>query len=69
MCTVLNYVKHFIVFVSAVGSCISIVAFVSLVGAPAGVATSTIELKMCAWTAWIKMYKSIINKKEKEKVR
>ena len=67
MCTVLNYVKHFIAFVSAVGSCISIVAFVSLVGVPAGVATSAIELKCAHELHELKGISQLSTKKKKKK--
>ena len=40
--------------------------FFSLVGIPIGITSSPIGLKMCAITAGIKKYKSIIKKMKKE---
>ena len=37
-----------------------------LVGIPIGIASSTVELNICAITAGIKKYMSIIKKKEKK---
>ena len=61
----LNYFEHFLVFVSAVSGCFSISAFASLVGVPVGIASSTVELKICTLNVGIKNYRSIINKKNK----
>ena len=44
---VLNYFEHFLVFASAFSGCFSISAFASLVGVPVGIASSTVELKIC----------------------
>ena len=41
-------------------------AFASLVGIPLGITSSAIGLKLCAITAGIKKYKSIIKKKKKK---
>ena len=62
---VLNYFEHFLVFISAVSGCFSISVFASLVGVPVGIASSAVELKICALNVGIKSYKSIINKKNK----
>ena len=40
--------------------------FVSLVGIPIGITSSAVGLKICAITAGIKKFKSIINKKKKK---
>ena len=56
---VLNYFEHFLVFISAVSGCFSISVFASLVGVPVGIASSTVELKICALNVGIKSYKSI----------
>ena len=40
--------------------------FSSLIGIPVGITSSTIELKICAITAVIKKYKSIIKKKKRK---
>ena len=46
--------------------CISIYDFVSLLGIIIGIASSNIGLKICAITAGIRKYKSIIKKKKKK---
>ena len=56
MCRVLNCFEHFLVLVSAVSVCVSICAFVSLVGVPVGIASSAVGLKICALTTVIKKY-------------
>ena len=61
VCTTLNYIEHFLILASTVTGCISISAFASLVGIPIGIMSSAIRLKICAITAGIKKYKSIIN--------
>ena len=62
---ILNYIKHLLVSDSAVTGCVSIFAFVPLVGIPFGIMSSAVWLKICAITAGIKKYKSIIMKKKK----
>ena len=62
--TTLNYIEHFLILASAITGCISISAFVSLVGIPIGITSSAKGLKLCAITAEIK--KSIIKKKKKK---
>ena len=47
-------------------SCISISAFVSLFSILVGIKSSSVGIKMCAITAEIKKYKSIINEKKKK---
>ena len=47
-------------------SCISISAFVSLFFILVGIKSSSVGIKMCAITAEIKKYKSIINEKKKK---
>ena len=44
---------------------LSVVVF-QLVGVPVGITRSAVELKLCAITAGIKKYKSIIEKKGKK---
>ena len=64
VCKALNYFQHFLVFISAVGGCVSISAFASLIGdVPIVITSSELGLKICAITAGIKQYKSIIKKK------
>ena len=52
-----------------IDGCISISAFTSLIDIPTGITSSAIELKVCAITAEIKKYKSIIKKKKKKHAR
>ena len=44
-CRALNYFEHFLVFVSAVSDCVSLSAFTSLAGAPAGIESSAVGIK------------------------
>ena len=60
ICTTLNYIENFLILDSAVTGCISTSAFASLLGIPIGITSSTIRSKICAITAGIKKYKSII---------
>ena len=55
---VLNYVEHLLILTSTVTDCVSIAAFAS--GVPAGIASFSVGLKICAITAGIK-------KKEEQK--
>ena len=66
VCTTLNYIEHFLILASTITGCISISAFASLLGIPIGITSSAIGLKICAITAGIKKYKSIIKKKKKK---
>ena len=58
--------EHLLILTSAVTGCVSISAFSSLVGLPIGTASSAVALKICAITAGIKKYKSLIKKKRKK---
>ena len=58
--------EHLLILTSTVTGCVSISAFSSLVGLPIGTASSAVALKICAITAGIKKYKSIIKKKRKK---
>ena len=60
----MNYIEYLFILASAVTECVSISA--SLVGIPVGIMNSAVELKICARTAGIKKYKSIIEKKKKK---
>ena len=62
----MNYIEHLLVSISTVTGCVSISAFVFLVGIPIGITSSAIGLKCCVTTAGIKNYKSIIQKKKKK---
>ena len=64
VCTTLNYIEHFFILASTFTGCVSISPFASLVGIPIGIMSSAIGLKVCAITAGIKKYKSIIQKKK-----
>ena len=54
ICRVLNYIDHSLIVISTITGCVSISAFVSLVGIPIGFESSTIGLKICVITAGIK---------------
>ena len=62
VCTPLNYIEHFLILASAVAWCISISAFVSLLGIFMGITSSAIGLKIWTITAGIKKYNSVIIK-------
>ena len=66
VCRDLNYFGHFIIFDSALSSCVSTSVFASLIGVFVGIASSAVESKVCAITAEIRMYNSIIKKKKKK---
>ena len=66
VCTTLNHIEHLLILDSAVTGCVSISAFASLFGIPGGIASSAVGLKICAITAVVKKYKSIIEKKKKK---
>ena len=59
-----------IILTSTVIGCLSISAFVSLVWVPVGMTSSAVGLKICAISAGIKKYKSIIreNKNKNDKI-
>ena len=65
-CRTLNYLEHFLNSASVVAGCVLISAFASFVGVPVGIMSSAIGLKICAVTAVIKKYQSIIKKKSKK---
>ena len=54
------------VFVFGISDCVSISAFASLVDVPVDTASSTVGINICAITAGIKKYKSIIKKKRRK---
>ena len=66
VCTSLNYIELFLILASTITGCVFISAFASLVGVPIGITSSAIGLKVCAITAGIKKYKSIIKRKKKK---
>ena len=67
-CTILNYIKHFLIIASTITGCILISAYASLLSIPIGIAISAIGLKICAIAAGIKKYKSIIKKKKHDEI-
>ena len=64
--TTLNYTEHFLSLVFAATVCISISDFASLIDISKEIMSSAIGVSICAIIARIKIYKSIIKKKEKE---
>ena len=54
-----------IILASTVTGCVSISAFASLVAITISITSSAVRIKICAMTAGIKKYKSIIKKKKK----
>ena len=64
-CKYLNFVEHLLILVSTVTGCVSIFACASLVFVPVGIANLALEVIICAITAGIKKYKSIMQKKKK----
>ena len=62
----MNYTEHLLILISTVTGGVSISAFASLVGIPIRITSSAIGLEICAITAGIKKYKSIIKKKKKK---
>ena len=65
VCRVLRYIEHLLTATSTVSECMSISAFVSLVGILIGNTDSAIGLKVCVITAGIKKYKLKITRKKK----
>ena len=64
-CTILNYIKHFLILASTITTrCISIAVFVSLLVIPIGITSSAIGFKICGITAGTKKYKSIVKIKK-----
>ena len=68
VCTTVNYIKHFLILITAVTGCISISAFVSLLGIPIEISTSAIRLKICAINVGIKNDKSTVKKKKLDEI-
>ena len=64
----LKYIEHFLILASTITGCVSISSFASPVVIPIGIMSSAIRLKICAITARIKKYKSIIKKKKHNKI-
>ena len=66
VCRILNYIDQSLIVISTISACASISAFASLIGIAVGVMISASGLKICAITAEIKKFKSIIKKKKKK---
>ena len=62
VCRILNYFKHFLVFVSSVSGFILVSLFPSLIGVSLGIASSAVGIKICVISAEFKKYKAIIKK-------
>ena len=62
----LNFFENFLILVSVVTGCVSIYAFASLLCVPVRITSSAIGIKICAITAGIKNYQSIIKRKNKK---
>ena len=59
VCTIINYIEHFLILAFTTTGCVSISAFASLVEIPIGIMSSVTGLKTCAIIARIKKCKSI----------
>ena len=68
-CKCLNYVEDLLILASTVTGCVSVSAFASLFPVVVGIMSSTVGLKICAITAAIQKYKSIINKRRKSIIK
>ena len=66
VCKNLDYIDHFLIFLTAVSSCVSISVFNSLVAVLVGITSSAVGLKICEVIAGIKKYKLIIKEKKKK---
>ena len=64
ICTILNYIEHFLDLASTITECVSISAFASSIRIPVGIMSSAIGLT--GITAGIKKYNSIIKKLKKK---
>ena len=65
-CKYLNYVEHLLILASTVTGCVSVSSFPLLVCVPVGITSSAVGIKICAITAGIKMFKSILKKTKKK---
>ena len=65
ICKYLNYVENLLILSSTTAACVSISTFAWLVCAPVGITISVVRINICAITAGIKRWKSIIKKKKK----
>ena len=65
-CKYLNYVEDLLIVSPTITNFVSISAFASLVCFPASISSSAVRIKICAITAGIKKYESVIRKKKKK---
>ena len=65
----LNYFEHLLILASTVTRYLFSSALASLAGTPVGILSSTVGLKICATTAIIKKYKSLIKKKRRNMIK
>ena len=68
-CKCLNYVGNLLILASAVTGCASVFAFASLVCVPVGITSSAVGITVCAITAGIKKFKSIIKKRRRSMIK
>ena len=68
-CKYLNYVENLLILSSTITCCISISTFGSLVRVPVCIMSYAIGITICAITAGIKKYKSIIKKTKKKHIQ
>ena len=64
--TTLNHIESFLILGFIINGCVSVSGFTYSVGIPIGITSSVIGLKICAITATITKFKSIIKKKKKK---
>ena len=65
-CKILNYINHLLIVICTITGCVYISVLASLVGIPIGISSFAVGLNICAITAGIKKYKSIVKKKKKK---
>ena len=65
-CKYLNYVENWLILSSTITACVLTSAFTSLVCILVGIMSSAVDITICAITAGIKKYKSIIKEKKKK---
>ena len=65
-CKYLNSVENLLILASTVTGCVSNSTFASLAGVSVSITSSALRIKICAITAGIKNYQSIIRKNEKK---
>ena len=62
----LNYVERQLILASTITGCVSVSAFASSVDTPVAITSSAVGIDICAITAGIKKYKSMIKNKKKK---